>query len=45
MVIEHNEGKIGDGEGRVVRLGEKGELWTRGYNTMLRYWEDPDKTK
>ena len=40
----HVQVKIIDAEGRTVPLGEKGELCTRGYNVMLGYWDDEDKT-
>ena len=39
------QGKIVDPEGNVVRRGEKGELCTRGYSTMLGYWDDDKKTR
>ena len=28
-----------------MALGEKGELCTRGYLTMLGYWHDEEKTR
>lgn len=28
-----------------VKLGETGEICSRGYNTMIGYWKDPVKTK
>ena len=31
--------------GLLVRLGEQGELWCRGHNVMLGYWNDEEKTK
>ena len=34
-----------DGEGRIVEAGVEGELVTRGYSTMLGYWEDKEKTE
>lgn len=43
-VHPHVEIKIIDGDGRVVPRGQTGELCTRGYNVMLGYWEDPDRT-
>jgi len=43
--LDHVEVKIVDAEGRVVPPGTPGELCSRGYNTMLGYWEDEDKTK
>ena len=36
---------IMDSEGRIVEAGVEGELVTRGYSTMLGYWEDQDKTR
>lgn len=44
-VLEHVEGKVVDHEGRVVRVGQQGELYTRGYMVMLGYWNDVEKTK
>jgi fatty-acyl-CoA synthase len=41
----HLEVKIVDGDGRVVPLGERGELLTRGYSVMHGYWDDPEKSR
>ncbi len=41
----HVEAKVIDSEGRVVPRGTPGELCTRGYSTMLGYWEDEAKTR
>ncbi|MBL8266897.1 AMP-binding protein [Steroidobacter sp.] len=41
----HLEVKIVDTEGRVVPLGERGELLTRGYSVMTGYWDDAEKTR
>jgi len=30
---------------QIVPIGEKGELCTRGYSVMLRYWNDEEKTR
>ncbi|ANB03474.1 AMP-binding protein [Ectothiorhodospira sp. BSL-9] len=38
----HQEAKIIDSEGRIVPLGEVGELCVRGYNVMRGYWGNPD---
>ncbi len=43
-VHPHLEVKIVDPEGRIVPVGARGELCTRGYSVMKGYWEDPDKT-
>jgi fatty-acyl-CoA synthase len=40
----HVEVKIIDHAGRVVPPGEPGELCTRGYTVMQRYWNDPEQT-
>ncbi|CRK94406.1 CLUMA_CG007913, isoform A [Clunio marinus] len=44
-VMDHLETKVVDSEGNAVRFGEPGELYVRGYSTMLRYWDDQLKTK
>ncbi|XP_018009537.1 medium-chain acyl-CoA ligase ACSF2, mitochondrial-like [Hyalella azteca] len=41
----HLEVKVVDGDGRVVRVGEEGELCVRGYSVFLGYWGDPVKTE
>jgi fatty-acyl-CoA synthase len=43
-VHPHMEAAILDGEGRVVRAGEVGELVVRGYARMIGYWDDPEET-
>ncbi len=43
-VLPHTEIKIVDGDGGVVSRGEAGELLTRGYCVMPKYWNDPEKT-
>ena len=30
--------------GKVVPIGDRGELWCRGYNVMKGYWNQPDRT-
>ncbi len=37
--------KLVDDEGRVVPIGEKGEVCTRGYSVMLGYWNDDEQTR
>ncbi|REC49639.1 AMP-binding protein [Chryseobacterium pennipullorum] len=44
-VQDHLEIKIVDENGRTLRRGEHGELCTRGYSVMLKYWNDPENTK
>ncbi len=40
----HVQAKIIDEQGRVVPRGQSGEFCTRGYNVMLGYWGDEEKT-
>ena len=40
----YQEIKIIDESGRVVPLGDKGELCCRGYSVMQRYWDDEART-
>ena len=42
--LPHVESKIVDGDGRIVAPGETGEILTRGYNVMLGYWDDAERT-
>jgi len=37
--------KLVDEDGRVVPIGEKGEVCTRGYSVMLGYWNDEEQTQ
>ncbi len=37
--------KLVDEMGRVVPIGEKGEVCTRGYSVMLGYWNDEGQTR
>jgi fatty-acyl-CoA synthase len=41
----YQEIKIIDEAGRVVPLGEKGELCCRGYSVMQGYWDDEERTR
>ncbi|MBL8333875.1 MAG: AMP-binding protein [Rubrivivax sp.] len=43
-VLPHLEVKIVDDEGRIVPVGRRGELCTRGYSVMKGYWGDPART-
>ena len=42
--LPHTEIKIVDDDGRIVSRGQPGELCVRGYNVMLGYWEDAERT-
>ncbi len=44
-VQNHLEIKIIDENGKTLPRGEHGELCTRGYSVMLKYWNDPENTK
>ncbi len=44
-IMPHTEVKIIDQAGRVVPIGETGELCTRGYCVMLGYWNDDERTR
>lgn len=44
-LLPHTECKIVDTDGRVVPLGEKGEVCTRGYLVMKGYWNDEAATR
>jgi fatty-acyl-CoA synthase len=43
-VLPHTEIKIVDEQNRIVPRGTAGELLTRGYCVMPKYWNDPEKT-
>ncbi len=43
-VLPHTEIKIIDSEGHVTPRGTPGELLTRGYCVMPKYWNDAEKT-
>ncbi|MDR2236586.1 MAG: AMP-binding protein [Chryseobacterium sp.] len=44
-VQDHLEIKIVDENGKILSRGEHGELCTRGYSVMLKYWNDPENTR
>jgi fatty-acyl-CoA synthase len=44
-VHPHVEVKIVDTGGRIVPIGQQGELCTRGYSVMRGYWEDTERTR
>ncbi|MGC9268657.1 AMP-binding protein [Acidiphilium sp.] len=41
----HLEVKIIDAEGRILPVGARGEICTRGYSVMLGYWDQAEKTR
>ncbi|XP_008554217.1 medium-chain acyl-CoA ligase ACSF2, mitochondrial isoform X1 [Microplitis demolitor] len=41
---DHIEAKVVDENGQTIPIGTPGELWTRGYSTMIGYWNDPENT-
>jgi fatty-acyl-CoA synthase len=41
----HLEAKVLDSAGRIVPIGETGELYTKGYSVMLGYWGDEPRTR
>ena len=43
-VLPHTEIKIVDDDARIVPRGISGELLTRGYCVMPKYWNDPKRT-
>ena len=44
-VQPHVEVKIVDDQGRMVPVGARGELCTRGYLVMRGYWDEPERTR
>lgn len=44
-VHPHCEVRLVDEDNKTVRRGEKGEICTRAYSVMLKYWNDPEKTE
>jgi fatty-acyl-CoA synthase len=44
-VQPHLEVKIVDADGRMVPIGQQGELCTRGYAVMRGYWQDDERTR
>ncbi|CAN9508676.1 unnamed protein product [Ophioblennius macclurei] len=46
FIMEHMEAKVvNPSTGLMVPVGEKGEIWIRGYCVMLEYWRDPKNTE
>lgn len=42
--LPNQEIKIVDESGKTVPVGERGEICCRGYNVMIGYWNDEEKT-
>ncbi|XP_046474559.1 medium-chain acyl-CoA ligase ACSF2, mitochondrial isoform X1 [Neodiprion pinetum] len=42
---DHTEVQVVDENGVPVPFGTPGELWTRGYHTMIGYWGDEENTR
>jgi fatty-acyl-CoA synthase len=43
--LEHIEVKVVDKNENIVKVDESGELYVRGYNTMIGYWDEKEKTE
>jgi fatty-acyl-CoA synthase len=43
-VLPHLSVKVVDDLGRIVPVGAKGELCTKGYSVMQGYWDDPERS-
>jgi fatty-acyl-CoA synthase len=43
-LLPHTRTKIVDSEGNIIPRGEVGEICSKGYGLMLRYWEDEKAT-
>ena len=43
-VMSRIEVKLVDEHNRVIPIGERGEVCTRGYSVMRGYWNDPSRT-
>ncbi|XP_060528278.1 medium-chain acyl-CoA ligase ACSF2, mitochondrial-like [Cylas formicarius] len=44
-IQEHLEAKVVDSEGKMVPFGTPGELCVRGYSSLLRFWDDDNRTQ
>ncbi|KAJ8721679.1 hypothetical protein PYW07_002454 [Mythimna separata] len=44
-IQDHVETKVVDENGEMVPFGSPGELVVRGYNNMIGYWDEPEKTR
>ncbi|KAI5643379.1 AMP-binding enzyme domain-containing protein [Phthorimaea operculella] len=44
-IQDHIEVKVVDENGNQVPFGSPGELLSRGYNNMIGYWDEPEKTR
>ncbi|MCU1395011.1 MAG: hypothetical protein JWM34_3439 [Ilumatobacteraceae bacterium] len=44
VAMSHVEVQVRDDDGNVLAAGEPGELWTRGPNTCVGFFADPERT-
>ncbi|XP_076477119.1 acyl-CoA synthetase family member 2 isoform X2 [Bombus vancouverensis nearcticus] len=44
-LADHVEAMVVDENGNAVPFGTSGELWIRGYCTMMKYWNDKEATE
>ncbi|XP_015591573.1 acyl-CoA synthetase family member 2, mitochondrial [Cephus cinctus] len=44
-VSDHIEALVVDDKGSPVAFGHPGELWVRGYTSMIGYWNDEENTR
>ncbi|XP_033174815.1 medium-chain acyl-CoA ligase ACSF2, mitochondrial isoform X2 [Bombus impatiens] len=44
-LADHVEAMVVDENGNAVPFGTSGELWIRGYCTMMKYWNDNEATE
>jgi long-chain acyl-CoA synthetase len=45
LPVPSTEVTIRDNDGKVLPIGEQGEVWVRGPQVMAGYWERPEETK
>jgi long-subunit acyl-CoA synthetase (AMP-forming) len=42
-ILKHLEAKIVDKNDKITKINEPGELYIRGYNVMIGYWDEKEK--
>eukprot|EP01133_Synstelium_polycarpum_P008476 gene8476-9968_t len=45
QIQPHLEARLVDASGEVVKVGETGEIQTKGYSVMKGYWDDEERTR